>query len=904
MTSQNSVGGWGDDIQRTEIGAKFADALIKDYLKGHSNTLNPKIQESNISIELLKKYISNVPVPQNISNVNNHFTENNIRQYLDSNTIKKQNANATEAKKEANRIAQEEAKERKNQLNANAKKKKQENINKEIKILEAEFVARSAGYNNSARIEANKLIKNFKNPGMFSKKMTLNNALKKLKNIENNRNIRRVKSTNSNLGIFIRNLGFSDDLRQYIRKRLPTGNKIKNIEDEKSKAKKIRELFREIREIPSSYIISYLEGKKLSIDDILNTNKDTFKNTIKEKYNFDAEIFKKINKINGFIPTVQERVLGQKSSTVKYLSEERVKVKQNYIKSKNKKNEKSSNSNSSNSNSSNSNSSNSNSSNSKNNTPGSGASAAPARKTKEDNNVRKTKEDNNDRKAKEAQEAERKVRQEKKIQNNRKQLRNMIEKANIGSKNKNRFLAMSKNSKISNTEIRKVLNKKVANVKFFKNSKEAQEKRKQRAEVKSSNENANKATELFSQMTQEPKKAVNRLTEGEKKNMQKQLNMAKPKERGLTKLGKKKLNARGVIEGRTNLNKNTINRYMKQVNNAKQAYVISGILKKLEKEKKKDDPPKNTKRSQGSSKATVASATVAAASAATPATATNVEKRNGKEEDNKIKKPIISNTVNKAIKKSVKNAVVATSLGAVPIGKGVKQQKPPSRWGRMGKTVTAGLALTSGQKPSKPGTSTELAIPGTQIAAAEKPTGRKNTPKINSAPISKINNGKISPFSTGNTGVTTSNLSKKFTFSTNKNTKPFMIKINKKVQKYVNQGKKPESIFRLVAKEVHPNKGGTKEEMQYLQKIKKQMLEGVGEAMTPKKFLPKTNNKSPDVISKALGEAMAPKKQNKNLTKVLNKLSNKAPERKGLIEKTINSAKKSTNIIKKKKLEN
>jgi hypothetical protein len=229
----------------------------------------------------------------------------------------------------------------------------------------------------------------------------------------------------------------------------------------------------------------------------------------------------------------------------------------------------------------------------------------------------------------------------------------------------------------------------------------------------------------------------------------------------------------------------------------------------------------------------------------------------------------------------------------------VKQQKPPSRWGRMGKTVTAGLALTSGQKPSKPGTSTALAIrPGSQVDI-EKPIGRKNAPKINSAPISKINNGKISPFSTGNTGVTTSNLSKKFTFSTNKNTKPFMIKINKKVQKYVNQGKKPESIFRLVAKEVHPNKGGTKEEMQYLQKIKKQMLEGVGEAMTPKKFLPKANNKSPSVISKALGGAMAPKKQNKNLTKVLNKLSNKAPERKGLIEKTINSAKKSTNFIKK-----
>jgi hypothetical protein len=469
-------------------------------------------------------------------------------------------------------------------------------------------------------------------------------------------------------------------------------------------------------------------------------------------------------------------------------------------------------------------------------------------------NALNAKKANNEKKA--AQEAERKALQEKKnkeevsqvvkgitnkmIQNNRKELRNMIQKANIGSKNKNRFLAMSKNSKISNTEIRKALNNKISQVKTFKNSKEAQEKRKQRAEVKSSNKNANNATELFQQMTQEPKKAVNRLTEGEKKNMQKQLNMAKPKERGLSKLGKKKLNARGVIEGRTNLNKNILNRYMKQVNNAKQAHIISGILKKLEKEKKKALPQQIP----------------------------------------------LSNIVPENVQTQINGG-------------------NRSRWGRIGKVVTSGLALSAGQKlpkqlPSKPGSSTALAIrPGSQVAVVEKPTGLKNTPKINSAPIIKINNGKISPFSTGNTGVATSNLSKKFSFSTNKNAKPFMVKINKKVQKYLNQGKKPESIFRLVAKEVHPNKGGTKQEMQYLQKIKKQMLEGVGEAMTPKKFLPKSNNKSPNVISKALGGAMAPKKQNKNLTKVLNKLSKKAPERKGLIEKTINSAKKSTNFIKK-----
>ena len=118
-------------------------------------------------------------------------------------------------------------------------------------------------------------------------------------------------------------------------------------------------------------------------------------------------------------------------------------------------------------------------------------------------------------------------------------------------------------------------------------------------------------------------------------------------------------------------------------------------------------------------------------------------------------------------------------------------------------------------------------------------------------------------------------------------------------------GSSKNSVFRKLSKQYHPNKPtGSKESMQILQNVRDSVKPNVvskklGEAMTPKKFLPKTNNKSPDVISKALGEAMAPKKQNKNLTKVLNKLSNKAPERKGLIEKTINSAKKSTNIIKK-----
>jgi hypothetical protein len=102
------------------------------------------------------------------------------------------------AKKEANRIAKEEANERKKQLNADANKKRKENRNKEIETLEAEFVARSANYNNLARKEANELIQKFKKPGMFSRKMSLNNAMKKLKNIEKFVSVRTNTKQNAN----------------------------------------------------------------------------------------------------------------------------------------------------------------------------------------------------------------------------------------------------------------------------------------------------------------------------------------------------------------------------------------------------------------------------------------------------------------------------------------------------------------------------------------------------------------------------------------------------------------------------------------------------------------------------------------------------------------------------------
>jgi hypothetical protein len=770
MTSQNSVGGWGDDIQRTEIGAKFADALIKDYLKGHSNTLNPKIQESNISIELLKKYSSNRPVPMNNSNINNHFTEKKIREYLDLNNNKRAN-----------------------------------NIGKKATVDTAAALATAAAaeklkellvIKKSARSEVNKLQLPNKNKQNFLKKISnapnanatntiVANAKKSVNNAAQN-------ATNMFQKI-LNNKGTN------VKKQLSGNEKFKSLN--KSNQEKILKSLNNGKTLNNAMknINRILANKKV----VANTVKGITERVIKKA---EAENEKVVaNTVKG----ITNRMIKENKNKLKELQIIRNSAKKEIIKLQLPNNKRTN----------------------------LISKLNDAKNANQMNAISAQAKAESEKKV--AQEAERKALQEKKnkeevsqvvkgitnkmIQNNRKELRNMIQKANIGSKNKNRFLAMSKNSKISNTEIRKALNKKVTNVKSFKNSKEAQEKRKQRAEVKSSNENANKATELFSQMTQEPKKAVNRLTEGEKKNMQKQFNMAKPKERGLSRLGKKKLNARTTIQGRTNLNKNTLNRYMKQVNNAKQAHIISGVLKKLAKEKKKALPEQIP--------------------------------------------------LSKIVPENVQTQINGGSK---------------SRWGRIGKAMTAGLALSAGKKlpkqlPSKPGSSTALAVRNSSQAVATQ--GVMETPKINSVPNSKINTGKTPvAFSTGNNGVKTSNLSKKFTFSTNKNAKPFMIKINKKVQKYLNGGKKPESIFRLVAREVHPNKGGSNQQMQYLEKLIKPVLEGVGKSMTPKKFhkfLPKPNNKSPSVISKALGGAMAPKKKNKNLTKVLNK----APKSKGYTDK-------------------
>jgi hypothetical protein len=810
MTSQNSVGGWGDDIQRTEIGAKFADALIKDYLKGHSNTLNPKIQESNISIELLKKYSSNRPVPMNNSNINNHFTEKKIREYLDLNNNKRAN-----------------------------------NIGKKATVDTAAALATAAAaeklkellvIKKSARSEVNKLQLPNKNKQNFLKKISnapnanatntiVANAKKSVNNAAQN-------ATNMFQKI-LNNKGTN------VKKQLSGNEKFKSLN--KSNQEKILKSLNNGKTLNNAMknINRILANKKV----VANTVKGITERVIKKA---EAENEKVVaNTVKG----ITNRMIKENKNKLKELQIIRNSAKKEIIKLQLPNNKRT------------------NLISKLNDAKNANQMNAISAQAK--NNKAETEK-------KVAQEAERKALQEKKnkeevsqvvkgitnkmIQNNRKQLRNMIQKANIGSKNKNRFLEMSKNSKISNTEIRKALNKKVANVKSFKNNKEAQEKRKQRAEVKSSNENANKATELFSQMTTEPKKAVNRLTEGEKENIQKQLNMAKPKERGLSKIGKKKLNARKVIEGRTNLNKNTINLYMKQVNNAKQAHVISRILKKLEKEKKKlPNAPigKGLKPRSNNNK-------------------------NSNAPNNKVLKPPTL-----ALPGSETNQLALPGVVQKPV------------------TMPQGTGLLAGLAASK------LLGRGKKSSSVPKALSNKKNKQIQLA-NAKGNLKKLSISTVNQPSTKNMKVNFKFPGMTNKvsntsvmQTAMLMTTMTNQFKKLMEAGSSKNSVFRKLSKQYHPNKPtGSKESMQILQNVRDSVKPNVvskklGEAMTPKKFLPKTNNKSPDVISKALGEAMAPKKQNKNLTKVLNKLSNKAPQRKGLIEKTINSAKKSTNIIKK-----
>ena len=86
-------------------------------------------------------------------------------------------------------------------------------------------------------------------------------------------------------------------------------------------------------------------------------------------------------------------------------------------------------------------------------------------------------------------------------------------------------------------------------------------------------------------------------------------------------------------------------------------------------------------------------------------------------------------------------------------------------------------------------------------------------------------------------------------------------------------GSSKNSAFRKLAKKYHPNKGGTKEQMQLLQSLK--------------------NNKKLNKEIQALPEPP------KNMKKLLNKMSNQTPKRKGLIEKATNSEKKTVNFAKK-----
>jgi hypothetical protein len=408
MTSQNSVGGWGDDIQRTEIGAKFADALIKDYLKGHSNTLNPKIQESNISIELLKKYSSNRPVPMNNSNINNHFTEKKIREYLDLNNNKRANnigkkATVDTAAALATAAAAEKLKELlviKKSARSEVNKLQLPNKNKQ-NFLKKISNAPNANATNTIVANAKKSVNN-----------AAQNATNMFQKILNNKGTNVKKQLSGNEKFKSLNKSNQEKILKSLNNGKTLNNAMKNINRILANKKVVANTVKGITE----RVIKKAEDENEKV--VANTVKGITNRMIKENKNKLKE--KKIIRNSAKKEIIKLQLPNNKRTNL--IS------KLNDAKNANQMN----------------------------------AISAQAK-----NNKAETEK-------KVAQEAERKALQEKKnkeevsqvvkgitnkmIQNNRKQLRNMIQKANIGSKNKNRFLEMSKNSKISNTEIRKALN--------------------------------------------------------------------------------------------------------------------------------------------------------------------------------------------------------------------------------------------------------------------------------------------------------------------------------------------------------------------------------------------------------------------------------------------------------------
>jgi hypothetical protein len=272
---------------------------------------------------------------------------------------------------------------------------------------------------------------------------------------------------------------------------------------------------------------------------------------------------------------------------------------------------------------------------------------------------------------------------------------------------------------------------------------------------------------------------------------------------------------------------------------------------------------------------------------------TNNEKKNG----SNAKK--LTNDKKKTNNTNKKNGSNTKKLPNSPIGKGVK---PPTTLalpsGKRNQLLLPGSTQTPATAPQGSGLLAGLAASkllgrGKKSSSVPKALSNNKNKQIQLA--NAKGNLKKSSISTVNQ-PSTKNMKVNFKFPgmTNKvsntsvmQTAILMTTMTNQFKKLMEAGSSKNSVFRKLSKQYHPNKPtGSKESMQILQNVRDSVKPNVvskklGEAMTPKKFLPKTNNKSPDVISKALGEAMAPKKQNKNLTKVLNK----APKSKGYTDK-------------------
>ena len=218
-----------------------------------------------------------------------------------------------------------------------------------------------------------------------------------------------------------------------------------------------------------------------------------------------------------------------------------------------------------------------------------------------------------------------------------------------------------------------------------------------------------------------------------------------------------------------------------------------------------------------------------------------------------------------------------------PIGKGLKPPTAPALpSGQVNQSALPGAVQTPATAPQGTGLLAGVAAAKFLGRGKKKSSVPKTLNKQIQLANAKGNLRKLA-FSTSN-AMTTSNMIKTnfklppMTSNVSSNTSVMqtailMTTMTNQFKKLMEAGSSKNSAFRKLAKKYHPNKGGTKEQMQLLQSLK--------------------NNKKLNKEIQALPEPP------KNMKKLLNKMSNQTPKRKGLIEKATNSEKKTVNFAKK-----